>query len=149
MISETCPRCRQEPLKDSFEIQNQLCFCCQAEEVEAELASCSNPVPARIAERAQHPFPPLRGGRMRTQDIALKTLYGGANEQGLIPELLMLATDKASTSDLEEAVKKADLILVTLRTWVSARHLIEAAPHAPITRSEIDAENSLLRQVPA
>ena len=87
---------------------------------------------------------------MKTQDAALTTLYGGPTESGLIPELLMLATDKASTSDLEQAVKKADLILRTLRTWVSARHLIEASPHSsPITPAEIDAENPLLNRMPA
>ena len=85
-----------------------------------------------------------------TREIALETLYGtGPEEPGLINELILLTQEAATPDQLREAVQKADLILRTLRVWHSSARLINAAPHTPVTRAEIDAENPLLNQVPA
>lgn len=75
--------------------------------------------------------------------IARETLFGSEKEEGLVTEFLRLTTPpEPITPDLEQASRAAELILRTMRTWVSSRHLCEAAPRhivTTITRAEIDA----------
>jgi hypothetical protein len=64
-----------------------------------------------------------------TKDLALEALHGtGESNPGLINELVLLTQDDATTAKIDAAVKKAELILRTLRIWSSSQHLIEAAP---------------------
>lgn len=78
----------------------------------------------------------------RTEALAKEAIWGtGPEAPGHLNELCTLLANEPTTSELEEAQQVIKCLTTTVATWVSSRHLIEAAPRRcpVITRAEIDS----------
>jgi hypothetical protein len=78
-----------------------------------------------------------------TDHLAKEAIWGmDPDDPGHLNQICTLLANEPTTAELVEAQQVIKCLAVTVATWISSRHLIEAAPRrqCPVTRSEIDQE---------